>query len=422
MGYGFQRQGQALVDAGSSVVLLRDDGQRLFFTKQGTSSSYVAVGGHGFALSRSGTGFTLKTPDNALETYSSAGRLSAIRGADGRVVTIASDSAGRVTTVTDDTGRALTFQYRTSTEYNDTIGALVAVVLPDGRKLSYEVEAPHGWLMSVTFPDGSSRRYGYTPMPVHNSFGDNLLTSVTDESSRTSSFEYDSSGVASSTSLAGGVGRWERVDRRTNGVGDVQLTSPLGSSYSVRFENVNGAQRIVSRSQPAGSGCAAASRSMQYDSAGRLVRTTDFNNVATTREHDVARNLEVKRIEAVQTAAARTISTEWHPDWELRSREATPQRITTWVYNGRPDPTAGGVLASCAPSTARVLDKPIAVLCKRIEQATTDTSGAAGFAATPTGPARVQAYTYDATGRVLSVNGPRAVEPGVVDDRTVYEY
>jgi uncharacterized protein RhaS with RHS repeats len=88
---------QALVDADSSVVLLRDDGQGLFFTKQGTSS-YVPVGAHGFVLSRSATGFTLKTPDNALETYSLSGRLSAIQRADGRVITISSDAAGRVAT------------------------------------------------------------------------------------------------------------------------------------------------------------------------------------------------------------------------------------------------------------------------------------------------------------------------------------
>ena len=81
--------------------------------------------------------------------------------------------------------------------------------------------------------------------------------------------------------------------------------------------------------------------------------------------------------------------------------------MTKWVYNGQPDPSAGGVAASCAPASALVDGKPIAVVCKKIEQATTDENGASGFSATPVGSPRVWTYTYNQWGQVLTATGPR---------------
>ena len=50
---------------------------------------------------------------------------------------------------------------------------------------------------------------------------------------------------------------------------------------------------------------------------------------------------------------------------------------------------------------------PPAVLCKKVEQATTDATGAAGFGATATGSPRVWTYTYNRYGQVLTSTGPR---------------
>ena len=108
-----------------------------------------------------------------------------------------------------------------------------------------------------------------------------------------------------------------------------------------------------------------------------------------------------------RTTSARTISTVWHPDWRLKVGVAEPKRVTKWVYNGQPDPSAGGTVASCAPAAALVDGKPIAVVCKKIEQATTDENGASGFSATPVGSARVWTYTYNQWGQVLTATGPR---------------
>jgi YD repeat-containing protein len=100
---------------------------------------------------------------------------------------------------------------------------------------------------------------------------------------------------------------------------------------------------------------------------------------------------------------------------------AEPGRITTSIYNGQPDPFSGGALASCAPITAQLPDgKPVAVLCKQIEQATTDTDGHLGFsAALQSGVAsRQTSWTYNQYGQVLTEDGPRTD----VSDVTTYTY
>ena len=97
---------------------------------------------------------------------------------------------------------------------------------------------------------------------------------------------------------------------------------------------------------------------------------------------------------------------------------AEPGRITTYVYNGQPDPFTGGAVASCAPSTALLPDgKPIAVLCKQVEQATTDADGHLGFTAAlqPGVAVRVQQWTYNPYGQVLSAADPRG-------NTTAYSY
>ena len=137
---------------------------------------------------------------------------------------------------------------------------------------------------------------------------------------------------------------------------------------------------------------------------------TDFNNNKICYAYDLSRNLETKRVEGVTSSAvcstalsspptgARLISTQWHPDWRLETRIAEPKKLTTITYNGQG--------ATCAPSTVLVDGKPPAVICTRTEQATTDETGAAGFAATVTGTARTWRYTYTTYGRVLTATDP----------------
>jgi YD repeat-containing protein len=196
---------------------------------------------------------------------------------------------------------------------------------------------------------------------------------------------------------------------------------------------VNGFPRATSRSQPAGSGCAASTSYLTYDANGNVASEDDFNGNRLCRANDLSRNLETARVEglantavcstvvtvgATLPAGSRKTSTQWHPDWRLESKRAEPLKVTTWVYNGQPDPFSGGAIASCAPSTAVLPDgKPIVVLCKQIEQATTDANGALGFSATLQAgvPNRQQSWTYNQYGQVLTATDP-------VNNTTTYTY
>jgi YD repeat-containing protein len=149
---------------------------------------------------------------------------------------------------------------------------------------------------------------------------------------------------------------------------------------------------------------------VSYDANANVTSRTDFNGKTTCLAYDLTRNLETKRVEGVSgtgscpaaltspSAGARVISTQWHPDWRLETKIAEPNKLTTVVYNGQG--------ATCAPSTVLVDGKPPAVVCSRTEQATTDASGALGFAAGLTGTARTWSYTYTTYGRVLSATDP----------------
>jgi YD repeat-containing protein len=124
---------------------------------------------------------------------------------------------------------------------------------------------------------------------------------------------------------------------------------------------------------------------------------------------------------AVLPANSRKTSTQWHPQWPLQTRLAEPGRLTTWVYNGQPDPFTNNAIASCAPPEAKLIDgQPIVVLCKQVEQASTDATGALGFAAGLDANAFVhtQSWTYNSRGQILSHDGPRTD----ANDTTRYGY
>jgi YD repeat-containing protein len=188
-------------------------------------------------------------------------------------------------------------------------------------------------------------------------------------------------------------------------------------------------------SQPAGSGCSASTSSEQYDANGNATQKDDFDGHRACSAYDTT-NHETTRVEGLSNttacssvlpsaspllAGSRKTSTQWHPDWRLATKVAEPGAITTNIYNGQPDPFNANAVANCAPSTATLPDgKPIAVLCKKVIQATTDTDGSQAFNATLDikTPNRVWSYTYNQYGQVLTAKGPRTD----VNDTTTYAY
>ena len=203
------------------------------------------------------------------------------------------------------------------------------------------------------------------------------------------------------------------------------VRDPNGQMSDIATSAVLGMPRVTGMSQPAGAGCAASSSAIGYDANGNTASQDDFNGNRTCHAYDQVRNLETVRVEGLAggTACAgatgvtasipsgsRKITTDWHPFWRLRSKVAEPGRITHYVYNGQADPLANNALASCAPPSAQLPDGTrIAVLCRKVEQATSDSDGSLGFAAAPQAgvPWREERWTYNADGQILSHDGPR---------------
>jgi YD repeat-containing protein len=398
------------------------------------------------------TSWRVRKPNQVLETYDAAtGQLTRRDFADGRFITygyliaasLSAPPIGLLMEMKDQNARSVQFTYNTAFR-------LTSVTLPDGQLIRYAYNEPSAncpinstdmtpiagceRLTSVTYPDGSVRRYHYneaTHLDASLSPLVSYLTGITDERGvRLSNYRYDAAGRAVSSGWGG------FNDQFSYGATQTDITDPLGSTRTVGYQSLFGKRRPISQSQPAGSGCAASTSAQSWDANANPASRDDFNGSRTCYTHDLSRNLETTRVEGLANTAScsgvtpanvvlpsgsRKTSTQWHPDWRLPSKVAEAGRITTQVYNGQPDPFNGNAIASCAPATALLPDgKPIAVLCKQVEQATTDVNGSLSFtAALQSGvAARITQWLYNAQGQVLREDGPRSD----VSDVSTYSY
>ena len=346
---------------------------------------------------------------------------------------------GLLIKVQDTFGRALRFEYERPA--GATTSRIARIIDPGNQAIQAGYDAT-GNLSTLTWPDGQVRRFTYEQSALPWA-----LTGIVDENGEHhSTYTYDAEGRAQSTEHAGGVNRyslsyssaprWATTetfdstlvvfwrDHNWQLPQDAVMTAPNGSTVNLGATLINGMPRMTSRSQPAGAGCDASTSSLAYDTNGNITSKTDFNGSKSCRVHDLSRNLETIRIDGFSSTDAcpvdlaaytipadtppRKTTTQWHPDWSLLIKQAEPKQITTSIYNGQPDPTAGNATASCAPASAVLPDgKPLAVLCKKVEQATTDATGSLGFAATPVGTAQVSTYTYNQYGQMLTARDPR---------------
>lgn len=416
-------------DAGSFAAVRRSNGQVFsFFLSGGSWSPDADVTDILKRLDNANgaqVGWQYLTADGLTEVYDIDGKLSSISDLVGRSQILTYDgTTGLLSTVQDNFGRTLSFRY-------DLNSRLVAVLDSAGLQVAYAYDAFNN-LASVTYPDGSVKNYHYNES--QSTIGTTLssaLTGITDESgARYASYEYDDSGRATGETLAGDVASFGL----SFSANSTTVTDPLGAVRTYSFQTILGVTKSTGRSQPGGPGCSASSSGISYDANGNVSSRTDFAGSKVCYGNDLSRNLETARIEgyaagdscptnvgaATPGATQRKITTQWHPSWRLETRRAEPKRITTRVYNGQPDPTRGNTLATCAPTGATLPDgQPIAVLCKEIEQATTDTTGATGFNATNDSVARIWGYTYNTYGQLLTADGPRT---DVADITTVAYY
>jgi YD repeat-containing protein len=341
-------------------------------------------------------GWLLIADDGELESYDANGRLLKIQTSQGRSQTLSYsdgtlgpnggyilDSSGNATSaalpagllvrVSEDFGRGVFLGYNVDTQPVKVTDSLGQVYL-------YGYDANFN-LTSVTYPDGKVRQYlngesanVASPMPQ-------AVTGILDENgTRYATYTYDSFGHATSSTHWKDAAATQPVDQMQiafstdvngNPLSSI-VTDPRGTQRTTWLTSVLNLVKANGANQPSGAGCAAAASSQSFDANGNLASVTDFDGNVTCFANDLTRNLETVRLEglssggscpanlATYTPAAgtpqRLIQTQWHPNWRIPVRRAEPKKITTWVYNGQPDPTNGNTTVNCAPPTANVND------------------------------------------------------------------
>jgi len=370
--------------------------------------------------------------DNSQDYYSNQGLLIKRKLVTGREI-FYQYAGSRLTSMADDLGRQISLHY-------DDAGRINSVTLPDDNTIKYDYDSYNN-VTRVTFPDGTNKQYLYNEsglVSVDYGVTALYLTGKIDERGiRNGTYKYVDKfqNFSISTEQADGVNKYGRYVRP--GISDGFIT-PLGSIVNANFTQLSdGTSLLRSISQPAGSGCNATSQYLSYNSNGLISQRKEFNGNVTQYGYNTNK-LENVRVEGVYTTATylsdydslpylvsgatlpdgrRKISTEWHPDWRVKTRIAEPQKITTNIYNNQPDPFNSNQILSCAPATVTA-----PLLCKKVEQATTDVNGASGFAATwdTSLAAREWRYTYNELGKPLTVSTPQSLLNNTTE--TVYEY
>jgi YD repeat-containing protein len=396
----------------NAVRLTADDGHVSLFNL--VSGNWQSSLGDRETLVQVANGWLVYQTDNSIDQFDTSGRILSSTAINGYSIQAQYTTAGFLSSITDSNGRVLSLTY-------DSNNRLVGINPPSGASISYQYDSISGALrlISVTHEDGSVRSYQY-----NNALFLNVLTGLVDEKGTLfASWTYDDAGRAVSSQHAGGVELTQIGFSATQ----ANVTLPNGSVNSIGLQNFNGVGLGLqtSQTQLAGSGCTAATSARTYDSNANRASEDDFNGNRSCYVNDLSRNLEITRVKGLQNTqncalvtgalaalptGSRKSSYQWHPDLRLKVRQSEPDRITTSVYNGQPDPFNANVVASCVQTGAVSFPdgKPIAVLCKRVEQATTDADGSLGFsAALQAGVAnRVTQYTYDASGRLLTSLDP----------------
>lgn len=422
-----------------AAVLYDSAGGREVTYVRGSDGSYRSLPGEHEAIMSVDPGdqsVTVLTADNWLQRFDAVGRpVEWVHVSGQRRLFMHSTAAtsaaiapgpGLLISVADGFGRALALRY-------DANAALAAVTDVDGSV--YELATtPGGPWTRITFPDRATRSLIHDePAHVIGQGPRQLLTGVVDELGlRIGTYRYDAEGMALSTEGADGTNRfaWQAPS---------SFVSPLGEVQSFAWSQLAGSPRLVPISMSRScSDCGSDAVRIvvtSYDANGNRATEDDSASGRRCFVHDASRSVELVRVEGVGAlpcgslttdgaplpAGARRITTRWHPQWRLQTGVAEPGRITTFVYNGQSDPFNGNAIARCAPADALLPGgAPIAVLCKQVEQASTDADGAAGFATTlqPGVAPRVNTWTYNGQGQVLTHDGPRTD----VQDVTTFVY
>jgi RHS repeat-associated protein len=304
------------------------------------------------------TGWVYLNEKDEIEQYDADGALLSITTRAGMTQTLSYDANGFLTQVRDHFGRTLGFTYNAS-------GDVDTITDPAGGVLRYGYDEARN-LVSVQYPDQKVRRYHY-----EQGLTVGLLTGITDENgNRFATYKYDFNRRVIDETHAGGA---DHITITYDSDLVSHVTDALGTTRTYEFRKVFDDKYLAKVTEPCTSGCANGGVAlMAYDAQGFVSSRTDFNGNQTVQSNN-ARGLEISRTEALGSPVARTIATEYDPQWRV------PTKIT--------EPTSAG-----SRITTFTLDARGNVRSKTVTVGT---------------ESRTWAYTYNDVGQLLTMDGPR---------------
>ena len=317
-----------LVPAGlwAGPIMVRADGKKIPFSSDGaggwvppphtpvTLLSYTDSAGDVIA-------WRYTTVDQRVEDYSANGKLLSVTDPNGSSHTFSRTSSD--ITVTHSNGDVLVYQL-------DTSGRISGFATPDNETYTYAYDSGDR-LLSVSYPNsGGTRIYHY-----EDSNFPNALTGITDENGqRFATWAYDSAGRAISSEHNGGAEKvtidYTHIDDETDPRS--VATNVLGKQTTYHFADIFGARKVTQVEGHPSTNCAAANKNYSYDANGFVASKTDWKGNTTTYVRNT-KGQELSRTEASGTAEARTITTEWHPTFNLRTKVTEPDRETLYSYD-----------------------------------------------------------------------------------------
>ena len=374
------------------VIAERADGQKLTFVLNG-SGAWITDTDVDYTLTRSGSSWTLTSPDDTVETYTtnSAGSealLSASRLRNGYTQTLTYNALSQLTSVTDSYSRTLTFTYNS----NNTLDS---VVTPDETTITYGYTAGTGGinLTSVTWPTSpaSTVTYGYT-----NALVPNALTSITDENGNISAaWTYDAFGRGlTSQTWSGSNARITSVSYNDS-TGSRIVTNPLGLKDTYTFVTLQNAPKVAGISRAATSTTAAASETISYDANGYVSRIIDWNGNQTNYVNN-AHGQPTTISEAVGSPVTRTTTILYDPVWvHVPDTITTPGLTVSFTYD------ADGEQLTKTLSDTTTTTAPYST--KGQSRVWTNTWSDSLLASVKSPNGNVTSFGYDSTGSLISI-------------------
>ncbi len=308
-----------LVIADNLIGVKRGDGKIINFTV--TNNAFFAPSQRIEALSFDDNMYVLRLADNTIETYNVSGQLQSIQYPSGITHHVKYSSSGNTITVS---------RLNESLVLDLLDGNVVKAMLPDNSEINYtwDISGDINNLIQVEYADNTTRTYLY-----ENTSFPHYVTGIIDENgNRISSVEYDAQGRAISSEVGEPNSGIERTEIDYHDDGSRTLTNALGKQTTYHFTEFNGEYKMTQVEGHPSANCASANQAYTYDANGFMASKTDWKgNVTTYINND--RGLEVSRTEASGTSEARTTLTEWHPNFNLRTKITEPERETVFTYD-----------------------------------------------------------------------------------------